>query len=507
MPSRAWLVLLLAAPWLACSVDEPTPSTQLITDVRLVDGTGAAARPVAVRIGGDRIVEVGDLRPATGEEVVDGGGLVLAPGFIDTHSHHDEGLLEAREALAAVSQGITTIIVGQDGGSHLPLANFFASLEAKPPAINLASYAGHNTIRAEVMGEDFERLATDEEILAMRRLLRQELSAGALGLATGLEYDPGIYSSYEEVLALAQEAAAAGGRYISHLRSEDRYLWQAVEEILRIGREAEIPVQISHMKLAMVGLWGQAGGLLERLEQARANGIEVSADVYPYPYWQSTLTVLYPERDFDSRETTELILREIAPAEGLLLGRFDPEPSYVGQTVAEIATQRGTDEATTLMALIAESQTLAQATGESTESVIGTSMDDDDVARLLAWRHANVSTDGELAGRHPRGFGAFPRVLGRYARDRGDLSLEEAIRKMTSLAAEHMGLADRGVIRPGAFADLVLLDPERVIDRATPSEPQQTALGIERVWVAGETVYVGGAPSGATPGRVLRRSP
>ena len=506
---RRWIGLpsvLLASTLSSCSAQEPARDTRLIAHVRLVDGTGNAARPGAVRIGGGRITAVGDLRPLPGEAVVDGGGLVLAPGFIDTHSHHDEGLLEQREALAAVSQGITTVIVGQDGGSHLPLASFFARLEATPPAIHLASYAGHNTIRELVMGEDFKRPATDGEILEMRRLLRQELEAGALGLATGLEYDPGIYSRTEEVLALAREAAAAGGRYISHLRSEDRDLWDAVEEIVHIGRQADIPVQISHMKLAMVDLWGQAPRLLDRLQAARAEGIEISADVYPYTYWQSTLTVLYPERDYDNRATTEHILRQIAPAEGLLLGQFDPEPSYVGKTVAEIAESRGVDAATTLMTLIAEAQAMERATGESCESVIGTSMAEDDVARLLSWPHANVSTDGELAGRHPRGFGAFPRVLGRYVRERGDLTLEEAIRKMTSLAAEHAGLAERGVIRPGAFADLVLLDPDRVSDRATPQDPQRLSVGIERVWVAGEVVFAAGEPTGAYPGSVIRRT-
>ena len=497
-------IALFSVSAFACS-DATPPESLLITDVSLVDGTGADRRPASVRILGDRIAEVGDLEAIRGETVVDGGGLVLAPGFIDTHSHHDDGLFEQPDALAAVSQGITIIVTGQDGESHLPLADFFARLEESPAALHVASYSGHNTLREEVLGEDCRRIATEEEIEQMRELLRQDLEAGALGLATGLEYDPGIYSSTEELVALARLAAAVGGRYISHVRSEDRYFFEAIDEILHIGREAAIPVQISHLKLAMVGLLGRAGELLERLDRARAEGIAVSADVYPYTYWKSTLTVLFPERDFDHRPTAEFVLEQLATAEGLLLGQFDPEPSYVGKTVAEIAELRGVDAADALMQLIAESQAMEEETGKSTESVIGTSMDEQDVARLLAWPHANISTDGELAGRHPRGFGAFPRVLGRYVREQGLLTLEEAVRKMTSLAAEHVGIPDRGVVRPGAYADLVLLDPERVLDRATPQDPQLLSVGIERVWVAGREVYAGGKPTGARPGTVIRR--
>ncbi|MCP3964007.1 MAG: D-aminoacylase [bacterium] len=503
----AWpLVAFLVVLWLLACADGPPPASILIADVVLVDGTGADRRPASVRILGDRIVEVGELEPIRGEAVVDGGGLALAPGFIDTHSHHDDGLFEAPDALAAVSQGITTIVAGQDGGSRLPLADYFARLEESPAAVHVASYSGHNTLREQVMGEDFRRAATDDEVEEMRELVRRDLEAGALGLATGLEYDPGIYSETDEVLALAREAAAAGGRYISHIRSEDRTFFSAVEEILLIGREARIPVQISHMKLAMVGLWGRSGELLERLDEARAEGVDVTADVYPYTYWQSTLTVLFPERDFDNRRTADFVLAQLAPADGLLLGQFDPEPSYIGRTVAEVAEIRGVEPAEALMQLIAESQALQEKTGKPAESVIATSMEEEDVTGLLAWPHANVSTDGELDGRHPRGFGAFPRVLGRMVREQGLLTLEEAVRKMTSLAAEHVGIEDRGVVRPGAVADLVLLDPDRVLDRATPEDPQAVSVGIERVWVAGREVYAHGKTTGERPGRVIRRS-
>jgi len=478
----------------------------LIVNALVVDGTGAPGRKAAVRVRGDRIAEVGALSPARGETVVDAKGLVLAPGFIDTHSHGDHGLFEHRDALAAVSQGISTIVVGQDGGSPWPLADFFGRLEKEPAALNMASYAGHGRIRSQVMGEDFRRHARPEEVARMRELLEQEMGAGALGLSSGLEYDPGIFSARSEVVDLARVAAAAGGRYISHVRSEDRYFWDAIDEIIAIGREAKLPVQVSHMKLAMRSLWGQADRLLRTLDEARAAGVDITADVYPYLYWQSTLTVLFPERDFESRHTAELVLREISTPDDLLLGRFAPEPSYAGKTLAEIARLRGTDPPATLMDLIREALAYEKKTGsDDVESVIGTSMSEPDLEKLLAWPFTNVCTDGELDGRHPRGFGTYPRVLGRYVRERKILGLEEAVRKMTSLAAHNVGLRDRGAVRPGAYADLVLFDPATVIDRATTREPQAVATGIERVWVNGAVVYEAGKASVLRPGRVLRR--
>jgi N-acyl-D-amino-acid deacylase len=291
-----------------------------------------------------------------------------------------------------------------------------------------------------------------------------------------------------------------GGRYVSHVRSEDRYFWAAIDEILRIGREAAIPVQISHLKLAMVDWWGQSRRLLDLLDGARRAGIDVTADVYPYEYWQSTLTVLFPERNFGDRAAAEFALRSIAPPDGLLLARYGPEPALAGMTVAQIAARRGTDSATTLMDLIAR----AEAAGGD-ESVIGTSMRADDVAALIAWPHSNICSDGELAGGHPRGAGAFTRVLRVYVREQKLLTLEQAIHKMTGLSAAHAGIADRGVIRPGAYADLVLFDPAQVADRSTTAEPQARSVGIHKVWVNGVLVLDAGQATGAHPGRALGR--
>ncbi len=501
----AGLSLTVAA---ACTHVPPqrTPETAtLIVNARVVDGTGTPARSASVRVVGDRIVEVGDVATRPGDRVVDGGGLTLAPGFIDTHSHHDRGLVEGRDALALVSQGVTTIVVGQDGGSRTPLSEFFGQLERSPPAVNVASYVGHGTVRSAVMGDDFRRVVTRAEIDRMRTIVETDMRAGALGLSTGLEYDPGIYSSREEVRELARATAAFGGRYISHIRSEDRAFWDAIDEVIAIGREARIPVQISHIKLAMRSLWGQADSLIRVLDRARAGGVDVTADIYPYTYWQSTLTVLFPERDFANRATAEFVLREVAAPDGLLLSRFAPDSSYVGKTVADIARLRGTDPATTLMALIHETEEAERAGRPSSESVIGTSMDERDIARLVAWPHTNICSDGELAGRHPRGFGAFPRVLRQYVREQRVLTLPEAVRKMTELSAAHVGIRERGRIAPGYFADLVLFDPGAVSDRATPTAPREQSVGVHTVWVNGDIVYQGGQSTGRHPGRVLRR--
>jgi N-acyl-D-amino-acid deacylase len=458
-----------------------------------------------VRVEGDTIVAVDEAPPGEGYEVVDGKGLTLAPGFIDPHSHGDRDLFEHRDALAAVSQGITTIVVGQDGGSPYPLADFFAKLGTSPVAVNVACYAGHGTLRETVMGDDFRRPATAEEIERMRLLLLEEMKAGALGLGAGLEYDPGIYSDPSEVVTLAREAASWGGRYISHLRSEDRRFWEAIDELLTIGRDARIPVQISHTKLAMRSLWGQADRLLEKLDAARAEGIEVWADIYPYTYWQSTLTVLFPERDFEDRKEAELAVTEISTPEGLLIPVYAPDRSYEGKTLAEISALRGTDPAQTLMDLIRDAEALRKTGAQRVESVIGTSMDEADIERLMKWERMSISTDGGLDGAHPRGFGTYPRVLGRYVRERSVLSLPEAIHKMTSLPATQMNFPDRGRIAPGLKADLVLFDPKSVIDRATPKDPHVVSEGISRVFVNGVLVFAEGKTTGSFPGRVLKR--
>jgi N-acyl-D-amino-acid deacylase len=507
---RKLSALIVTAALSACAQEE-TPACIndapgfLVSNVTVLDGSGSPGVAGSVRITDGMISAVGNLEACDGEVVVDGGGQALAPGFIDTHSHADGQIFDYPDALPVVSQGITTIVAGQDGGSHYPLADFFARFEAAPATVNIASYVGHGTLRVRVMGEDFRRTATMDEIEQMKAMLASELESGALGLGAGLEYEPGIHSETEEVLALAHVAAEAGGRYISHVRSEDRWFEDAIDEIILIGRETGMPVQVSHIKLAMKRLWGGGADIIAKLNAARAEGINITADIYPYEYWQSTIMVLLPDRDPTNRETIAEVLDQIAPPDGLWMTRFQPNPEYVGKTLAEIAAIREVDVITAFTQIAQEALAWEDEHGEGAESIIGTSMVKADIDELFAWPWANVCTDGGIVNLHPRSAGSFPRVLGRFVRDENLFPLEEAIRKMTGLAAENMGFTDRGLIREGMVADLVLFDPETVIDHATPLEPQLLSTGITTVWVGGEIVYADGETTDARPGKVIRR--
>lgn len=500
-PLASRFTLLLSAG-MAVSVSAST----LIMNAVIIDGSGAPPEQGSVRISDSRIVAKGDLIPLDTDTVIDAAGYVLAPGFIDTHSHADALILSQREALPKVTQGITTVIVGQDGESPYPLSGFFTALEQRPAKINVAAFAGHNTLRNEVMHPDANRSANEAEVGAMQVLLQSELAAGALGLSSGLEYEPGIYSSPAEVLILAQEAARVGGRYISHLRSEDRWFEDAVEEIIRIGRVTGMPVKISHIKLAMTRLWDTAPALIAQLDAARAEGIDITADIYPYTYWQSHMMVLLPERDPTDLNAIRFVLQELAPPDGIIFTHFPTRPEVVGKTLTEVAGFYGKSPADTFSLLAQESIAYALKTGEPGDMMIGTSMTEADVSALMLWPHTNICTDGSLLDRHPRGAGSFPKVLGRYVRDQGRLSLELAIHKMTGLPAEQLGLAQRGKVAEGYIADLVLFDPATIIDRATTQTPHRLSEGVSDVWVAGERVLQRGVSNDAFPGRVLRRA-
>ena len=500
-PLASRFTLLLSAG-MAVSVSAST----LIMNAVIIDGSGAPPEQGSVRISDSRIVAKGDLIPLDTDTVIDAAGYVLAPGFIDTHSHADALILSQREALPKVTQGITTVIVGQDGESPYPLSGFFTALEQRPAKINVAAFAGHNTLRNEVMHHDANRSANEAEVGAMQVLLQSELAAGALGLSSGLEYEPGIYSSPAEVLILAKEAARVGGRYISHLRSEDRWFEDAVEEIIHIGRMTGMPVKISHIKLAMTRLWETAPALIAQLDAARAEGIDITADIYPYTYWQSHMMVLLPERDPTDLNAIRFVLQELAPPDGIIFTHFPTRPELVGKTLTEVAGFYGKSPADTFSLLAQESIAYALKTGEPGDMMIGTSMTEADVSALMLWPHTNICTDGSLLDRHPRGAGSFPKVLGRYVRDQGRLSLELAIHKMTGLPAEQLGLAQRGKVAEGYIADLVLFDPATIIDRATTQTPHRLSEGVSDVWVAGERVLQRGVSNDAFPGRVLRRA-
>ncbi|MBX2941574.1 MAG: D-aminoacylase [Cyclobacteriaceae bacterium] len=473
----------------------------IIRHAQVVDGNGQPSFIGDVGINADTIAAVGDLSKATTQNEIDATGLALSPGFIDTHSHHDRSMFEGRDILALTSQGVTTMIVGQDGGSQFPITRLMSKLDSAPVAINVGSYTGHNTLRRMVLGKKYQREATQGEIDQMKKMLEQDLEQGSLGLSTGLEYDPGIYSNEDEVVQLTAVVARYGGRYISHMRSEDRYFWNSLKEIINIGKQTGVPVQISHAKLAMKSLWGQSAKMITLLDSARAAGVDITADIYPYPYWQSTMTVLFPERNFKDRGEANFALTELTTPEGVLIGDYSPIPEYVGKTLAEVALIRKTDPEQTLMDLIdiVEKQ-------EGDESIIVTSMDENDIKRIMKWPYSNICSDGTTEGLHPRGHGTFTKILRHYVREEHTLTLEEAIHKMTKQAAINLNLKKRGEIKPGYYADLVLFDPNTVADQATSRQPHALSVGISRVIVNGVEVLNENGSTHQFPGRTLERT-
>jgi N-acyl-D-aspartate/D-glutamate deacylase len=452
------------------------------------------------------ILAVGNLEPLEGENIVDGNGMILSPGFIDSHSHVGGSLEAHPDGLAAISQGITTIVEGQDGGSYL-MDSLRAMMARTPAAVNVANYTGHATLREMTMGEkDLWRRSTPVELDKMKSLLKQELDKGSLGLSSGLEYEEGFYSSFDEVVSLAKVAASENTRYISHIRSEDMHLDEALDEIIEIGREAKLPVQISHFKIALRDRWGQADEILAKLQQARAEGIDITADCYPYVAWHSTLRVLFPKKDFNNLESAQYACDHLIDPAGSVVARFKPEPTYAGKTISQIAEMRKESPARTLVNLVkmaAEFRDLHPDEG-GVESVMGKSMSDEDTKSLLSWPYTNICSDGANGG-HPRGYGSFPRILAKYVREEKAFSLEEAVRKMTSLSAEHTGIRNRGIIAPGMLADLVLFDPSTVKDNSTVENSKALATGILKVWVNGTQVYENGKFLGVFPGQLITR--
>ncbi len=481
------------------------PATSLITNVQLIDGTGTPARKASVRIEGERIIAIGNLTPFEGETIINGNGKVLAPGFIDTHSHLFGSLTNQSDAIAALNQGVTTIVSGQDGESD-PVDSVKALLHRVPAAVNVATYTGHSTLREAVMGtNDLHRIATADEIKKMSSMLSEELDKGSLGLSTGLEYEAAFYSNRDEIIELAKIAATKKARYISHLRSEDINLNDAIDEIINIGREAKLPVQVSHIKIALKNNWGTAPELLARLQAARDEGIDITADCYTYDFWNSTIRVLFPKKDFTSLEGARFATEHLYDPSGSVLVRFLPEPEYEGKTVSAIAAMRKETPEQTLLALVAAAEEFEKKhPGEDAEGIMGKAMSDDDVSRFLSWQHTNICSDGAIGG-HPRAYGTFTRFLGRYIRDKKIMSLETAVNKMTALAAEHTGIRMRGVVADGFYADLVLFDPETVMDNANINNPKTLSDGILKVWVNGVEVYSNKQMTGKYPGVFIER--
>ncbi len=469
-----------------------------ITNARLIDGTGGPSLAGGLAVDDDRIVAVGEVSAFEGGREIDAGGLALAPGFIDVHTHDDRALLVNPTMDCKVSQGVTTVVTGNCGVSLAPLAidrrppgpldllspepgDFFADfaayldrLDQEPAAVNALCQAGHASLRVGVMA-DLSRAADEGEIKAMRKSLERALEAGAIGFSTGLGYAPAAAAPTSEIVALASAMAEAGGLHTTHMRDEADQVSEALAESFAIGRAARVPLVISHHKCSGANNFGRSAETLGLIDAARAEQ-RVGLDVYPYVASSTILDAHY-----------------IAESSRIMISWSEPHPEANGRDLAEIAKEWQVSEIEAVARL--------QPAG-----AIYFMMDEADVRRILAHPESMIGSDGLPHDRHPhpRLWGTFPRVLGHYAREEALFPLEEAVRKMTALPASTFGLADRGRLAPGMAADLVLLDPERVIDRATFEKPQQAAAGIEEVWVNGRSIWRDGAATGARPGKAVR---
>jgi N-acyl-D-aspartate/D-glutamate deacylase len=472
----------------------------LIRNVQVLDGTGSESRVLDVAIAGDRIAAVGPSLECAAAEVVDGAGLALAPGFIDVHTHDDTSVIRTPEMLPKISQGVTTVIVGNCGISAAPVrlkgeppdpmnllgdadafrystfASYVAAIEGAHPAVNVAALVGHTALRNNHM-DRLDRAATAGEIAAMRAQLIEALDCGALGLSTGLAYLSANAATTAEILALAEPLAQAGALYTTHLRSETAAILDAVREAFTIGRECRVPIVISHLKCAGVDNWGRSTEILQELDTTRATQ-PVDWDCYPYAAGSSTL---------DLRQVDERVKIQITWSM--------PHPEMAGQTLAQIAREWEIDQSGAARRL--------QPAG-----AIYHSISEEDMQRILRHPATMIGSDGlpNDPRPHPRLWGTFPRVLGKYCRDEKLLPLAQAVHKMTGMPAERFGLAGRGLIREGYFADLVLFDPDTIRDTATFDEPVCPAEGIARVWVNGVLSYRDRALTGSRRGRFLKRS-
>ncbi len=543
---------------IACSGNEPEPERAydvIIVGGRVVDGTGAPWFRADVGVMGDRIAAIGDLSEAPAESRIDAGGLVIAPGFIDMLGQSEFNVLVDSRAASKITQGITTEVTGE-GASIAPvndrmmeaskpsyahygveqdfrtLEEYFSRLKESPPAINIATFIGSGGIRDFVIGRE-DRRASPEELDEMKQMVARAMEAGALGLSASLQYVPDRFNSTDELVAMASVAAEYGGIYITHQRSEGNLIFESLDEVFEIAERAAIPAEVWHLKTAYKANWGKMGEVLERFEVARARGLDVTANQYPYirasngldaclPVWVregSTEEMLSRLKDASLRERikTDMAADDVTEwenqwygsggAEGVMLSSvLDPElRKYEGKTMAQIGAEMGKDPRDALMDLV-----IADG-GES--SCIISIMNEEDVRTAL--KHPLVSVDTDSSARaedgpfsetksHPRAWGTFPRILGKYVREEALLTLEEAVRKMTSRPAARVKLMDRGILRAGMAADITVFDPATISDVATFEDPTHYSVGVRYVFVNGRAVVSEGEITDERPGRVLR---
>lgn len=488
------LALVCTVAVLAFSASAQTASI-VIRNASIIDGTGRAAYSADIRVEGDKIVKIGKIKPKKVETVVDATGLTLSPGFIDIHNHSESGLLREGTAANQVSQGITTLLVGPDGGGPWPIADYFAKLNGKI-AVNVGAFVGHATVREEILKNGYQRKATEAEIAAMSKLVEQGMRDGAIGLSSGLEYDVGYLATIEELIELSKIAAKYDGIYMSHIRDEEEGFRAAMEEAILVGREAKLPVQLSHIKMGNRNVWGKSAEAIALIEAARKAGQDVTADAYPYTAWASTITVLVPSRKYEDRKEVETGLANVGGPDKVLITSHSANRSYEMKTMAEIAASRN----------ISSIDLFIEIVKNGGANVVCNSMSEDDVKAFYQRPWVMVSSDGGIGSRHPRGTGTFTRVLGRFSRENKWLDLVDTVHKMTEMPAKRLGIKDRGLIKKGKKADLVLFDAATVIDNATFAEPQKFSTGIRSVYVNGTLVWDGAKITSLAPGRVIRRN-
>ena len=491
----------------------------IIHHATIYDGSGNPPVLMDVALRGERIVAVGQQLEGQAGVVLDATGLALAPGFIDVHSHDDLAVLVSPAMDFKVMQGVTTDVVGNCGLGVAPYdaaAQFFRmfdpqlelprwdgyrgyleAIEQNPPSVNVVLLVGHNTLRLAAMG-NAQREPTEKELRQMHAWIQEGIEAGAVGLSTGLIYEPGRYAQTEEIIALTREVATAGGLYTTHMRNEAGGLLDAVREALRIGEESGIPVQISHHKASGKENWGRVRDSLRLLEDAQARGLDATADQYPYTSGSTVLLAIMQNNALNERGTHGGVGR-VEPRH-VFFASTPHHPEYEGHTLQELSEQFG---------LPAEAAALRVLEQEGLGAVVIVEMmDEGDVRTVLRHPTTMIGSDGipsTGANPHPRLYGTFPRVLGRYARTEALLSLEEAVYRMTGFPATKFRLRDRGFVRAEYYADLVLFDPTTIMDTATYAAPRQYPAGIRHVFVNGTQVVRDGQHTGARPGRALRR--
>ena len=496
----------------------------LIRNARVVDGTGNAWFRADVGVRDGRIAAIGKLPVSTADRVIDAADRVVAPGFIDVHTHIEGSVEKVPRGDNYLLDGVTTVVTGNCGGSELRLGEWFTKLEELGLGLNVASLIGHNTVRSEVMKRE-NRKATPDEIARMEALVEQAMREGAVGFSTGLIYIPGTYSDTDEVVALGKAAGRHGGVYASHMRDEGANVLDAIHEAVRVGKEAGVPVQLSHFKIDNRRLWGSSDQSLALVEKYRREGVDVVIDQYPYDRSSTNLGIVMPswslaggpeaiKERLAHRETRERIASEMkdrlqhlghSDYSYALIAGFQPDRSFEGKTITELNASKGRTKT-----IDSEIETIFEIVLAGGAQMVYHSMGEQDVDRIMKYPHTAIASDSGirefgLGMPHPRGYGTNARVLAEYVRNRGILTLEDAVRRMTSLPARTFGFRDRGLLREGLAAHIVVFDPSKVQDKSTFEQPHQYSEGFDYVLVNGKVVAEDGKLNDTRAGGVLRR--